>query len=261
MNIPGLVSVTFRHKPCEDVIQYARAAGLKVIEWHGLDHVPHGDLDAARRVGRDTLEAGLAVAAYGSYYGVGVSEAEGLSFSTVLQTAEALGAPMVRVWAGNLDPDKASSGFRAMVVEQARRIADASAEKGIRLVFEFHKDTLTRTGESCAALLETLDHPNVRTYWQPAPELDADRNLAQLQCVLPWLTGLHVFHWKPTDQDRHPLAEGESDWARYLAMAGRCPDPLNIMLEFVKGGEAEQFKEDAATLHRLLTKGMAHDAL
>ncbi len=98
---PGLVSVTFRQTPCEDVIQYAKAARLKAIEWHGQDHVLHGDLDTARRIGRSTLDAGLTVAAYGSYYVIGQSEDMGLAFDTVLKTAVELGAPMVRVWAGH----------------------------------------------------------------------------------------------------------------------------------------------------------------
>jgi sugar phosphate isomerase/epimerase len=234
------------------VIRYTQAAQLKVIEWHGHNHVPHGDLDTAHRVGQKTLEAGLAVAAYGSYYVVGESENKGLSFDTVLQTAVALGAPMVRVWAGNQPPDEASSRDRTYISDEAGRIADLAAQKGIKLVFEFHKGTLTQTGESCAALLEGVDHSNAGTYWQPAPDIGVSENLAQLRCVLPWLVGLHVFHWKPTDMDRHPLAQGESDWAQYLTMARQCQDSLNVMLEFVKGGTEEQFYEDAETLHRLL---------
>ena len=250
---PGLVSVTFKDRPCEDVIHYARKAELKAIEWHGRNHVPHGDLEVARRVGQSTRAAGLTVAAYGSYYVLGQSESRGLSFGTVLHTAEALEAPMIRVWAGHQDPDETSSRTRATILEESRRVADLAAEKRIRIIFEFHKDTLTRTGQSCAALLSDLDRANVGTYWQPVPELDVSRNLAQLHCVLPWLVGLHVFHWGPTDMDRHPLAQGAADWAQYLAMAQTCPGLLHVLLEFVKAGTVEQFNEDAATLHRLLT--------
>jgi len=234
------------------VIQYAQAAQLKAIEWHGQNHVLHGDLETARRIGQSTLDAGLAVAAYGSYYVIGQSESMGLPFVTVLQTAEALDAPMIRVWAGHQSPDETSNRIRVTILEEARRLADLAAEKQIKLIFEFHKDTLTQTGKSCAALLSDLDHPNAGTYWQPAPGMDVSRNLTQLRYVLPWLVGLHVFHWGPTDMDRHALAQGELDWAQYLAMAKQCHGMLNVLLEFVKGGTVEQFNEDAATLHRLL---------
>jgi 3-dehydroshikimate dehydratase len=253
---PGLVSVTFKDLPYEHVIRHAHKARLKSIEWHGLDHVPHGDLEAARRIGQGTRAAGLAVAAYGSYYVLGQSEAKGLSFDAVLQSAEALQAPMIRVWAGSQDPDDTSQRDRAHIVAEAGRIADLAAEKGIKIVFEFHRDSLTLTGASCAALLGDVDHPNVHTYWQPVPELDVDRNLAELRTVLPWLAGLHVFHWGPTHLDRHALSQGEWDWAQYLAMASACHGGMSALLEFVKGGAVEQFNEDAAILHRLLALGI-----
>lgn len=253
MILPGLVSVTFKHRPCEEVIGYARRAGLKAIEWHGQNHIPHGDLETARRIGQSTRVAGLVVAAYGSYYVLGESEGRGLTFDTVLQTAEVLETPMIRVWAGNRSPEDTADDRRLAIVEDVRRVADQAAQKRIKIVLEFHKDTLTQTGESCVALLGDLDHPNVATYWQPMPELDVIQNLTALRMVMPWLAGLHVFHWGPTHRDRHPLAQGAADWAQYLAEAQVCPGRLNVLLEFVKGDTVEQFNEDAATLHRLLT--------
>lgn len=251
---PGLVSVTFRDSSWREVIERAKSGGLETIEWHGQAHVPHGDLDTAERVGQATRDEGLQIAAYGSYYVLGSSEDDGLSFVKALRTTKMLGAPMIRVWAGQANPEATSAKARAVVSDQARWAADRSAQEGIELVLEFHPNTLTETGDSCRALIETIDHPNVSTYWQPDPRLDPDRNLAQLQRILPWLAGLHVFHWGPTDKDRHPLADGRSDWAAYLALARRCARPLCALLEFVKGGEIAQFQEDAATLHDLLRK-------
>lgn len=248
----GLVSVTFKSLPFEEVIHHAQRGGLECIEWHGLNHVPHGELETARLVGEATRRAGLQPAAYGSYYVVGKSEASGLPFETVLQTAEALGTTMLRVWAGDRNPNETSETARQHIVVETRRIADLAAAKQIKLVLEFHENSLTQTGPSCAALLRDVNHPNVSTYWQPAPQLDRAGNLEGLRLVLPWLAGLHVFHWTPTHLDRHPLAEGEPDWAAYLAVAGTCPDANHALLEFVKGDTPEQFNEDAATLHRLL---------
>lgn len=46
--------------------------------------------------------AGLRVVAYGSYYHVGCQGQEGIpNFEDVLETALELGAPLIRVWAGN----------------------------------------------------------------------------------------------------------------------------------------------------------------
>ena len=109
--------------------------------------------------------------------------------------------------------------------------------------------------------MEAVDHANARAYWQPTPELDVNENLTQLRHVLPWLVGLHVFHWRPTHMDRHPLAQGESEWAQYLALASQHHDKLIALLEFVKDGAESQFHEDAATLHRVLASEALHDGL
>ena len=126
---------------------------------------------------------------------------------------------MLRVWAGSRRPGEASDAYRRKIAIETRRLADLAGEKRILLVFEYHNGSLTEAGDSCAALMEQVDHPNVTTYWQPTPELDVEENLASLSVVSPWLAGLHVFHWRPTHLDRHPLSDGESDWIRYLELA------------------------------------------
>ena len=182
-------------------------------------------------------------------------------FESVLQTAAVMGTAMVRVWAGDRNPDETPTSTKEHIVDDGRRIADLAAERQIRIVLEFHENSLAQTGQSCAALLRDLNHPNVGTYWQPAPGLDVTSNQAELSQVLPWLAGLHVFHWGPTHLDRHPLAEGESDWQQYLASIRECSGEMNVMLEFVKGESPEQFEEDAATLHRILDRGELNDEL
>ena len=94
---PGLVSMSFRELGLEEIINMVSRNGLEGIEWGGDVHVPHGDLAVAERAGRLTREAGLAVSAYGSYYCFDdcteVAEGKGLEFASVLDSAEALGAP------------------------------------------------------------------------------------------------------------------------------------------------------------------------
>ncbi|HNC24059.1 MAG TPA: sugar phosphate isomerase/epimerase, partial [Opitutaceae bacterium] len=99
---PGLVSVTFRALTPTQIVALVRQAGLRGIEWGGDIHVPHGNLARAREVREMTQEAGLSVAAYGSYYRAAQSEADGLAFEHVRATAVELGAPTIRVWAGGV---------------------------------------------------------------------------------------------------------------------------------------------------------------
>ena len=63
----GLVSVTFRQLPADEVPEMAAKAGLAAIEWGGDVHVPLGNLVAAQRVKALSEVHGLEIAAYGSY--------------------------------------------------------------------------------------------------------------------------------------------------------------------------------------------------
>lgn len=282
MITPGLVSVTFRHLPPEDIVDLARQAGLEALEWGGDVHVPHGDLARARQVGHMTVEAGLRVCAYGSYYRVGANEAP--DFEAVLATALALGAPLIRVWAGppmgargagKWGSRDASPADWERVAVDSRRICDLAAREGLTVAYEFHAGTLTDTNESARRLLEMVNQspgapaaargPALRSLWQPprrppygGAKRGTDRayNIEGLKMVGPWLANLHVFHWirdgKPPLVARRPLAEGEADWPIYLRQAAADGVPRCALLEFVRDDRPEQLMEDAAVLKRWL---------
>ncbi len=247
---PGLVSITFRKRSPQEIVDLVRQAGLQGIEWGGDVHVPHGEIATAEEVKCRTEDAGLIVAAYGSYYRAGASEAEGLAFVSVAETAAMLGAPLIRIWAGKKGSADADRAYREAVAQDTRRAADLARTLGIRIALEYHANTLTDTSESAQRFLAEVAHDNVSTYWQPPAGLPQGECEAGLRAVLPQLANLHVFHWVVGEhgRERRPLAEGRVPWAAYLDLArstGRDPWAL---LEFVAGDAAEQFLADAAAL-------------
>jgi 3-dehydroshikimate dehydratase len=245
MITPGLVSVTFRRLAPAEVVSVAVRAGLRAIEWGGDVHVP--DPATAARVGRLTTEAGLRVACFGSYLRLGEPEGDP---RVVVDTAAALGAPLIRVWAGRVPSASASADDWSRIVAGARAVGALAADAGIDVAFEYHRDTLTDTRACALRLLELVDTPNVGTLWQPDPTRDVEENLGDLKSVLPWLRNVHVFSWTPA-RARLPLAAQAPAWARYLAAAGgdRC-----ALLEFVARDDPARLVEDAATLHGLLAR-------
>jgi sugar phosphate isomerase/epimerase len=245
---PGLTSVTFRRLAPEEIVRWAAEAKLAAIEWGGDIHVPPGDLAAARRAADLTRAAGLEVASYGSYYRLGQEPPD--LFARVLETAIALGAPIIRVWAGRLGSESANAAFRTAVAEDGRRIADMAAAEGLRIATEWHGNTLTDTAASASALFDAVGHPALCTYWQPRSNLPPEECLRDFQAALPCLTGLHVFHWSP--EGRLPLAAGEAAWKRYLAAAAGAGD-MFAHLEFVIGDDPRQMLSDAATLRGWLS--------
>jgi sugar phosphate isomerase/epimerase len=248
---PGLVSITFRRLSPTEVIDLVRQAGLAAIEWGGDIHVPHGDEPRAREVGAATRAAGLTVAAYGSYYRAGHSEQDGPPFSDVLRTALALGAPVIRVWAGTRSSTEADPSYQDWVAREIHRISTLAGDAGLRIALEFHADTLNDTTASSLALLQAADHPALRSLWQPSHGLKPLDRLASLRALGPRLEHLHVFH-RDSENRRLPLAQGASEWAIYLAAAARLRPQAAALIEFVAGDRPEQFLEDAAVLRQLL---------
>ncbi|MBU4199782.1 MAG: TIM barrel protein [Verrucomicrobia bacterium] len=244
----GLVSVTFRKLAPAAIINLVRQADLAAIEWGGDIHVPHGNLQQADTVGRMTRDAGLAIAAYGSYYRVGASEQEGLTFDRVLETARALGAPLIRIWAGNRPSAKADADYRRSIGEEARRLAEKAAAAGLVLACEYHGGTLTDTSESAVQLFSDIQHPAMRAYWQTPVGASVEAGLESLRAMIPWLTNVHVYHCDAAETTCLPLSEGADAWRRYLALIRSTGRDHYALLEFVRDDSPNAFLEDARFL-------------
>jgi len=250
----GLVSITFRQLSPEKIIELVAQAGLEGIEWGGDIHVPHGDIAQAQRVQRMTADAGLAVAAYGSYYRVGHPE-DG-PFEAVLECATMLGAPVIRVWAGKMGSDVADQGYFDSVVDDSVDIANQAAQAGIAIAYEFHGNTLTDTNDGTCELLARVDHTNIGTYWQPPRDRSVQNNQIGIQMLRPWLHHIHVFSWQPGSGKRLPLVALETEWHSYLQTLDDGDDLLDTehyaLLEFVVGDEPQNFLSDAKMLKKWL---------
>jgi sugar phosphate isomerase/epimerase len=246
---PGLVSITFRNLSPAEIVELVKKGQLAAIEWGGDVHVPHGDIEKAKEVSELTFENGLEIAAYGSYYKTGVSEGQGIYFDDVLATANALGASVIRVWAGDKGSKDVSVSQRNDMVMMCREMAKKAQQYGIDLAFEFHCSTLTDTYESTIELLERIDMPNFLSYWQPVLQCSVEENCRGLEKLLPWVRGVHCFNWLE-DFTRLPLSQGQSEWAEYMQILERLERGVYAMIEFVRDDEPANFLDDAAILRQ-----------
>ena len=249
----GLCSITFRDLSPKEIIQLVSKAGLDSIEWGGDVHVPHGDLIKAREVKAMTEDAGIEIVSYGSYYKVGVSESDGLTFDSVLATALELDAPNIRVWAGDRGSEKAEHGYIEEVIADSIRIADMAVKESVTVSYEYHVNTLTDTLKSALDLLNAVDHPSMLCYWQPPFNSTVEQNLEAISQLLPWLSIIHVFYW-PDGQEVQfrPLSEGVDKWSKYLSALASSNKTMYALMEFVRDNSPNQFLEDARTLQTLL---------
>ncbi len=241
---PGICSVTLRSKGIDDVVQIASAAGLAGIEWGTDVHV--SDAASAWHAREACQDAGLAVFSLGSYYRAGCFG----DFGRDLDLAEALGAPRIRIWAGELGSAAANEDHWDAVVKDTRRVADLATDRGITIAFEYHGNTLTDSPATTLQLLERVDHGIVGTYWQPAVGLSDQQALDSLHQVLPHVVGVHCFSWGP-EAERHPLRSRKLLWQAVSdALRGNGKD-LDIMMEFVADDLPENVLNDAAFLHSI----------
>jgi len=252
MFTPGLVSVSFRQLHPAEIAELCAGCGLEAIEWGGDIHVPPGDLNHAREVSRITSDAGLRVAAYGSYYRAGNPEKSGAPFERVLETAIALGAPRIRVWAGTKGSNGASAEDWTKTVNDLCAVGDAAQKAGVEVCVEYHAGTLTDSLASVDRLLAETP-ASVRFLWQPSLHYSAEERLTALPQILPRLAHVHVYHWFPANE-RRPLAEGEKEWKQYFNFLVADGADRELLLEFVRDDSPDQLRADAATLRTWIQK-------
>lgn len=239
----GLVSVSFRKLTPEEIVPLAAQCGLGGIEWGGDIHVPCGEIAVARRVGEMTREAGLTVDCYGSYF----RATRGEEIGPLVETALALGAPRIRIWAGVKGSREATGEDRVEVIEAARELAGLAAKAGLDVAFEWHGGTLTDTAESARALLDAIGMANVGCLWQPPVDMSVEGCLAGIELAKPYIRHVHVFSW--AGGERLPLADGAEKWRACL---GALPEDVKLLMEFVKDDDPDRLRADAQTLHRWL---------
>jgi 3-dehydroshikimate dehydratase len=245
--VPGICSVTLRAQSPSEIVALAARAGLRTIEWGGDVHVPPGDLKLARSVRKQTTDAGLSVASYGSYFKAGA--ATPTEIEPTITTALELGAPRIRIWAGPWGTASATATgeTRETVASSTRLIADAAAEAGLTVAFEFHGGTLTDDPQSTLELLKQVSRPNVSTYWQPPNSVPDDQVLAGLDLVLDQVAAAHVFSWWP-EAVRHPLPCRETMWRQALERLVTLDRDVDLLLEFVPDDDPAQVGAAARTL-------------
>ncbi len=244
----GLVSVTFRDLSPAEIISLSLDCRLEGIEWGGDVHAPHGNIRTAESVRAMCADAGISIPCYGSYFRAGWNDAANPSPTAVIESALALGAPLIRIWAGRQGSAKCPGDAR-IEVEQA--IADFTAEAArhdLRVAFEFHSNTLTDTLESTRQLIEAIDSPNLLTLWQPPLGSTRQDNLLAIQSLGDKLANAHAFAWERGESGtvRLPLADHAEDWTAYLHALNTAD--RWILLEFVKDNDPRNLQADARTL-------------
>ena len=247
--IPGAVSATFKKMPlgADEVIAILKECGLQAVEWSENVHIgPQAPVEAAE-LRKKTVDAGLAVAAYGSYYRLGEQDDPAAEFQKSLVSAAALGAPIIRVWGGTKGSADTDEQTREKLTREAALIARVAGDAGVRVAFEWHKNTLTDTNASARRLIDEANEENLYCLWQPTVALSPRERAGGIRLMGDRLLNFHVYSWP--DGKRGPLNAAE--WQYYFDAARPLGGTRCALLEFVRDDSLRQFRDDAAVLIQL----------
>ncbi|HWC21278.1 MAG TPA: TIM barrel protein [Flexivirga sp.] len=247
----GICSVTFRRLAPPALVDVTAAAGLRCIEWGSDIHAPADDPRALDEVRRYTLDAGLTVSSYGSYWRAG-ERSSSPSIEELVSGAVRLGAPRLRVWAGSVGSAECPTPQRNRIVADLRRAAEVGADSGIRIGLEFHRLTLTDTVESTLRLLDEVGHDNLATYWQPRVDEPAGDAIEGLRRLVDRVCAVHVFSWWPF-AERLPLTDRADLWRGVTALLRASTRPMDLLLEFVPDDDPAVLSREAETLQSWLS--------
>ncbi len=235
----GLVSVSFRNRTPEEILKAMQAAGLSVVEWGSDVHVPP---EKADEIARLQSRYGIKCSSYGTYFRIGVTPMAELE--NYIRAAKKLGTHILRLWCGHKNGEEYSPEEKAALFALCKTAAEIAEKNGVILCMECHGGTYTNAKETAYELMQSVDSPHFKMYWQPNQYKTEEENIAYAKLLSPYVMHLHVFNWK--GNEKYPLCAATESWQKYLACFGA---EKTLLLEFMPDGKIETLPEEARALH------------
>lgn len=241
----GLVSISFRSESPETIAFACAECGLKNIEWGSDLHAPYPDMQRLAQIRTLQQSYGISCCSYGTYFRLGHTPLSELPL--YIQAAKFLGTKILRLWAGRKKAPDYTEEEREYLLDQCRQAAEIAKTHNVILCLECHRRSYTETKEGALELMQAVNSPYFRMYWQPNPDISPAENLDYISLLNPYITHVHVFHWR-ADQ-RLGLSEGMEMWKAYLsALSGEH----YLLLEFMPDDQIQSLKQEALALHEMI---------
>lgn len=241
----GLVSISFRGLSPEEIVQEMAKCGLKYVEWGSDVHAPCTDTARLEQIVALQKQYGITCCSYGTYFYLGLTPNEELP--AYIRAAKLLGTRTLRVWAGKKSPDMFTPEERDGFFDACRQAAKIAEEAGVVLCMECHRNSYTETKNGALELMQAVNSPAFRMYWQLNQMQSFVENMEYIQALLPYIDNLHVFYMK--EQTRYPLSAGEEEWKTYL---GQFTGDRMALLESMPDRRIESLPAEAESLRRIV---------
>lgn len=240
----GLVSISFRKHTPKEILSAMNTAGLSVIEWGSDVHAPADDPARLKELAALQEAHGIRCCSYGTYFKLGVTPLAELE--RYIDAAKVLGTDILRLWCGSKNSEDYTPGETAELFAQCKAAAAIAQRRGVTLCMECHNNTYTNRRERALALMQAVDSPHFRMYWQPNQFRSTQENLQYAALLAPYTAHLHVFNWE--GNETYPLAGALPLWRGYL----QCfPGDKCLLLEFMPDGNLTSLETEARALRQI----------
>ena len=238
----GLCSVSFRNHAPEEILRAMKAAELSVIEWGSDVHCPPEKAEALAALQK---RHGIKCSSYGTYFRLGVMPI--CELEQYIRAAKTLGTDILRLWCGNKNSEDYTEGEKKELFLACKAAADIAEQNGVVLCMECHNKTYTNSKESAYELIQAINSPCFKMYWQPNQHKSETENLEYARLLSPYTEHIHVFNWK--GKEKNPLHDAKLLWQKYL---GCFAADKTLLLEFMPDGRIESLKTEADTLKEIV---------
>ena len=219
-------------------------AGLSVIEWGSDVHAPKDDPEKLQQLVRLQEQYQIRCCSYGTYFRIGRDDPAELG--AYIAAAKTLGTKILRLWCGTKNSELYTEAEKLQLFTQCRQVAKLAEETGVAVCMECHGNSYTNRGAAAYELMQAVDHPNFRMYWQPNQARDLEENLEAAQLLAPYTVNIHVFNWTKTE--KFPLVQAKETWKTYLSY---FTEDKNLLLEFMPDGQLTSLEAEAAALKEI----------
>lgn len=238
----GLCSVSFRKNTPEEILQAMKTAGLEVIEWGSDVHCPP---EKAKGIAELQNQYGIKCCSYGTYFKIGVTPIEELN--KYLVTAKTLGTNVLRLWCGDKNSEDYTENEKRKLFAACKAAAEIAKAEDVTICMECHNNTYTNRKESALELMQAVNSPHFRMYWQPNQFRSEEENILYANLLSPYTVNIHVFNWNK--KEKYPLRFAKDIWKNYLSFFDKSK---NLLLEFMPDDRIETLKTEAEALKEIL---------
>ncbi len=256
----GLCSICFHESPLVEVLDLAKKTGFDGVEIWGEE--PHTlypfDKKKIENISQMVKERGLSISMFGSYISPSMKNFKEKAKES-LKITHTLGAPLMRVWAGNKGSKEADKENWKVCIEGFKWLSQEAKKYNITLAIEMHEGTLADLGKSALNLIEKVGEDNLKANFQVNFTLQKDDPMERLKLVSPYIVNCHLQNFKNFQKDKNSfterslLKEGIVNYKEIISFLKGKDFKGYLEVEFEKDPKEENLKKDYEFLKELLS--------